>query len=56
MGFYESLERILSEDGHWEVYKGQRITPLIHKADYAKYSEMTPKGLPRKKKNRRKKK
>lgn len=50
VSFEDRLNAIL-EDGHWEVFKGQRITPLVHKDDYATYYEMDPaSGRPKKKK------
>ena len=46
--FEDKLNRILRE--YFEVYHGQRITPLVHKEDYATVHELDPStGMPKKK-------
>lgn len=40
----------LNEDGHWEVYKGQRISFIVDPKSYGHCTKMNKAGLPQKRK------
>lgn len=50
---FENRLTAILEDGYFEKYVGQRITPLVNSADYTHCPEMDPNtGAPKKRKRK----